>query len=361
MKRILSLLLSLCLLTGLLAGCAADGPKESSGETRTFIDSLGRNVEIPVDITRIAPSGAVASMIMSALAPEHMVCIGNAVTEEQLEYLPAELGALPVTGQLYGSKSTLNLEQLLACDPQVILDMGDVKGDMAADLDALQEQVGLPVIFVEADLDSMAEAYRTLGTLLQGKTERGHALGDFVAKTVEMAAESSAKVTDQERLSVLYTTGADGLAANAKGSIQCAVLELVGADNAVVVEEVSNKSGGSIIGMEQLYNFDPDVILFAADSLYDLAADDPAWSQLRAIQNGAYAQIPSLPYNWLSNPPSFNMVIGVWWLGNLLYPQYFDYDMGDTLQEIFSLFWNRELTEEEAAAFLESAVWKGAS
>lgn len=34
---------------------------------------------------------------------------------------------------------------------------------MAADLDALQRQIGMPVIFIEADLPHMAEAYRTLG------------------------------------------------------------------------------------------------------------------------------------------------------------------------------------------------------
>ena len=36
-----------------------------------------------------------------------------------------------------------------------------------------------------------------------------------------------------------------------------------------------------------------------------------------------------MPYNWLSNPPSLNMLLGIWWLGNLLYPQYYDYDMAE--------------------------------
>ena len=63
-----------------------------------------------------------------------------------------------------------------------------------------------------------------------------------------------------------------------------------------------------------------------------------------------------MPYNWLSNPPSINMLLGVWWLGNLLYPQYYDYDMAEKAQEIFALLWDYELSDEEAAAMLANST-----
>lgn len=386
MKKLLALLLSICMLLSIFTGCAAavaddtpsnevpavaetpvaeepaDVPAEEEAaqpEMIEFTDSLGRVVELPAGITCVAPSGSVASMIMSAIAPEYMVCISSGVSAAQLQYLPQELAGLPETGQLYGSKATLNLEQLLACEPEVIIDLGDIKGDMAEELDALQEQVGLPVIFIEADLTHMADAYRTLGALLDGKAARGEALGAFIAQTIAMAEENSAKITEEERLRVMYTAGTDGLGTNAKGSIQAAVLEMVGAENAIVVEDVSNKGGGNQIDLEQLYNADPDVIVFGADAIYDTVADDPAWREVRAIASGSYAEIPSLPYNWLSNPPSFNMVLGVWWLGNLLYPQYYDYDMTAKLQEIFQLFWDCTLSQEDAAAMLLRASLHG--
>lgn len=390
MKKILALLLSVCMLLTLFTGCAA-GTAEKAPETETpsvsaptdevvdepadepaeetpteepdepqtieFTDSLGRTVELPAAITRVAPSGSVASMIMTAIAPEYMVCISSNVSEEQLQYLPHEIDGLPETGQLYGSKATLNLEQLLSCNAEVIIDLGDKKGDMTEDLDALQEQVGIPVIFIEADLTHMAEAYRTLGALLDGKAERGEALATFVDETLAMAEENSAKITDDERLSVMYTSGDDGLGTNAKGSIQAAVLDMVGAENAIVVEDVSNKGGGNQIDMEQVYNADPDVIAFGAGGIYDTVAEDGAWCEVRAIAEGNYVEIPALPYNWLSNPPSFNMVLGVWWLGNLLYPQYYDYDMTAKTQEIFELFWGCTLTSDEAAAMLSRAAF----
>ena len=222
----------------------------------------------------------------------------------------------------------------------------------------LSEQLGIPVIFIEADLPHMAAAFRTLGSILEGKAERGEELAAFVEQTVSMAEENAAKIQDSERLSVLYTSGSSGLNTDAKGSTQAQVLDLMGLENAAVVEDVSNKGGGNPINLEQLYRFDPDVILFAAGSIYAAAADDAAWQPLRAIEEGDFYEIPSMPYNWLSNPPSLNMLLGIWWLGNLLYPQYYDYDMVEKTQEIFKLFWDYDLSGEEARQMLANSTLK---
>lgn len=76
--------------------------------------------------------------------------------------------------------------------------------------------------------------------------------------------------------------------------MQAQVLDMVVVENAVVVEDVSNKGGGNIISLEQLYNFDPDVILFADGSIYSTVTDDSAWSQLTAISTGKYYEVPGL-------------------------------------------------------------------
>ena len=334
--------------------------EDAAPETVEFTDSLGRTVELPADITRIAPSGAVATMILAAIAPECMVTVNATPSESQMAFLPANLADLPETGQLYGSKADLNLETLLSADPQVVIDLGDKKGDMAADLDALQEQIGIPVIFLEADLPHMAAAFRTLGSVLSGKADRGEALANLVDRTTAMATENAAKITDDMRVRAMYTTGEDGLGTNAAGSTQAQVLDMVGVENAVVVEDVTNKGGGNIISLEQLYNFDPDVILFAANSIYDTAASDPAWSQLTAISTGRYYEVPGSPYSWLSGPPSMNMILGVWWLGNLIYPEIYDYDMSAMTQEIYKTLWNYDLTADETAALLANSTLKTA-
>lgn len=356
MKKILSLVLVAVLMFSLCA-CGVT-PAQDAGKTVMFTDSLGREVEIPADITRVAPSGNVANMFMLSIAPEYMVCISNEIHEEQEPYFLEGIADLPITGQLYGSKSTLNLEQLLSTEPQVIIDIGDYKKGMEEDLDALQQQTGLPVIFLKGDLQNMAETFRTLGTLLSGKSERGEEIGKFIDETVAMAQANSAEISEDERVSVMFTCREDGLSTNARGSTQSQVLEIVGAENAIVVEELSNKGGGNVINMEQLYNFNPELIIFGADSIYDTVADDAAWQQLDAIKNDNYYEIPALPYNFMSEPPSVNMILGIWWCGNLVYPEVYDYNVIEKLQQAFNVFWQYELTEAEATEMLAKSNLK---
>jgi iron complex transport system substrate-binding protein len=203
----------------------------------------------------------------------------------------------------------------------------------------------------------MADAYRTLGGILAGKAEKAEQLAAYIDETLAAAAANSAKISEEDRLSVVYTSGTTGLNTNASGSIQAQVIPLIGAVNAVEVEEIRNNSGGNTISMEQLYLFDPDVILFAPGSVYGDVGGDPVWLELSAVREGRFYEIPGLPYNWMSNPPSVNMVLGVWWLGNLLYPDVYDYDMAAKAREFYDLFWGYDLAGE-ADAFLANSTGK---
>mgnify|MGYP002598357168 FL=1 len=106
------------------------------------------------------------------------------------------------------------------------------------------------------------------------------------------------------------------------------------------------------ISFEQLLNWNPDVLLFGEQSMADGVANDPVWQELTAVQEGNYSKIPSEPYSFLDQPPAANRVIGVKWLGNLLYPEIYDYDMVKEVQEFYSLFYHYDLTEEQAQEIL---------
>ena len=350
MKRLISIVLIITLVfTSLFAQAVQEEVKK---ETVSFTDSSGRVVEIPATIDRVAPSGAVATMFLSAFAPEKMCTVSGRPSSAQMAYLPEELASLPETGQMYGSKATLNLEELLASGAELVIDLGDYKDGIQEDLDALQSQIGIPVIFIEANMESMASAFRTLGKVLSME-ERGEALGAFVDETMAMAADNKGKIKD--KVSVMYTTTADGLGTNAKGSTQAQVLEIVGAENAIVVENVSDKGGGNQINLETAMMADPDVIIFTEESIYKEVSTLSGWKEMTAVKNGSYYMVPTMPYNWLGNPPSMNMLIGVWWLGNLLYPEYYSYSMVDKAREIYSLLWGYDLSVEEAETMLERA------
>ena len=356
-QRILALFLALCLCLPLAACGKKQGYDPLEGvQTRVVTDSAGRQVEIPADIRRVAPSGSTAQMILMPIAHDLLAGLASSPSTAQMPYFPEEVRYLPTFGQFYGSKANLNMESLIDARPQIIIDLGDKKDNIADDMDRIQKQTGIPTVFIEANLDDMAAAYRTLGDILN-QSDMAEPLAQFIVKTVSMARENSAKIPENQRLSVLFGTGSTGLACNAAGSVQADVIDLVGAVNAIIPQEVSNRGGGTTVSLEEVYAVEPDVILLSTGGPYDTLAQRE-WAGLRAVQSGKYYEIPGLPYDWMSSPPSVNRVLGIWWLGNLLYPELYDYDMVQVAREYYGLFWHYDLTEEEARQMLSRSTLK---
>lgn len=357
MKKLIALFCLVFITFALAAQPVSEVTAVEVPAERIFVDSCGREVTIPAEIKKVCPSGAVATMFLSVFAPDEMVSVNSSISESQAKYLPSQVASLPATGQFYGSKASLNMEQILALDPDVIIDLGDYKDGIKEDMDALQAQLGIPVIFIESDLSHMASAFRSLGEIF-GKEEKGEELALFVEETLAMAAENTAKLTDGTKKSVMYATGKEGLNVFAGGSTHAQVISLIGADNAIVLENFSNKGTGDSVSMETVLLSDPDVIVFASGSVYSSVSGDKAWNELDAVKNGKYYEVPSSPYNWMGNPPSMNMLLGVWWLGNLVYPDLYCYNMAEKAQEIYKLLWNYDLSQSEAEALLSNSTLK---
>ncbi|MCF0237273.1 MAG: hypothetical protein HUK24_01630, partial [Sphaerochaetaceae bacterium] len=72
MKRFYSCILLLFVALSLLIAQPVTELKEEANATVSFTDSSNRTVELPTNMTKIAPSGNVATMVFSCLAPEYM-------------------------------------------------------------------------------------------------------------------------------------------------------------------------------------------------------------------------------------------------------------------------------------------------
>lgn len=360
MKR--SLAISIGLAIVLCIGCANNkGPINENQvvqkkDTVIFTDDCGRQVEIPAVITKVAPSGSVAQMIIYAVAPEKLGCLASEFGEVQKQYLKDIDTALPVTGQFYG-KGNLNMEELIKVAPQVIIDLGDKKEGMTGDLNDIQTQTGIPTIFIEATVSSYPEMFRKLGKLLDSEAQ-GEKLAAYTEEVYEEAKKAKASIKPEEQVRVMFGTGETGLDCNAKGSIHCGVLEAVGIQNAIEVPEVSHKGGGNTVSMEEVIKANPDVILLEAGGPYSTLKEDPYWSSLKAIEEGTYYEIPYGPYHFLASPPSINQIIGIKWLGNLLYPDLYPGEMTSEMQAFYKLFWHYDLSQEEVKALLAHSTYK---
>ena len=158
-------------------------PAADQAATRVVTDSLGREVEIPAEVERIAASGPVAQQVLLTVAPEKMVGLSGELTDEQLTYLGEDLADLPVFGQIYGGKGDFNKEAVAAADPQLIIDVGEAKDSLAEELDALQDQIGIPCVHIDStDLHSYADLYDQLADILD--SEKAAELADYCRNAV---------------------------------------------------------------------------------------------------------------------------------------------------------------------------------
>ena len=353
-QRLLALLLAL-VMTLSLAACGAQKTltedENTAPETRVFTDSVGREVTVPAQIDQVAVSGPMAQIVLFALCPDKLVGISNAWDESAAQYLDTAYYNLPLLGQLYGGKGELNLETLLESGAQVVIDVGEAKGSIVEDLDALQEQTNIPFVHIDAALASMDETYTLLGDLL-GMPDEAKALADYCRSTYDRALTIADSV---EKANLLYITGDAGLNVIAQGAYHAEVIDLL-SNNLAAVDDPSSKGTGNEVDMEQILNWNPDVILFAPDSIYDTVGDDATWQGVTAIQNGAYYEVPMGPYNWMGFPPSVQRLLGMLWMAKVLYPEAADYDLYTEAAEYFKLFYHCDLTREQYDALVANSL-----
>lgn len=366
--------LALCLALG-LAGCAGNEtagegnakpatqetteptgePADSAAaDTYTFTDDLGREVELPKTIDAICPSGFTAQQVLLTIAPDKMVGLAQELNDDQLKIFGDKWASYPVFGAVLGAKDDLNREAVAAAAPQVIIDTGEAKKGAKEDLDALQEQLGIPVVFIEAKLSDYGAAYERLGEML-GMQERGKELADYCRSAYDKVQQVMAGIPESDRVHMAYLLGENGLNAIAKTSFQGAVMDMV-ADNVVVVDDVSGKGNGNEVSLEQIALWNPDLIIFQEGSIYDTVGDDPAWKGIAAIDTRNYYEVPNNPYCWMNNPPTVNQLMGMQWLPRLLYPNAFDDSIEDVTRAYYHTMYNYDLTNEELSDLVKNAV-----
>ena len=352
-KKWLAMLLAFVMVLS-LAACGTQSSPQTDDTTRVFTDSVGREVEVPAQIDKVALSGPMAQIVLFALCPDKLVGVSNAWSTEAEQYLDEKYFTMPEIGQLYGGKGELNPETLLQSGAQIVIDVGEPKGSIAEDLDALQEQTGIPFVHITATTETTGDAYRMLGDLLNMKDE-AETLAAYCEKVYDRTVSIAGSA---EKANVLYVTGDMGQNVIAAGSYHAEILDLL-TNNLAVVDEPSSKGTGNEVSMEQILTWDPDVVIFAPESIYDTVADDAAWQSVTAIKNGAYYEVPFVPYNWMGFPPSVQRYLGMMWLSKVLYPDATaEYDLFSDVQEYYKLFYHCDLTQAQYDALVANSLGK---
>lgn len=360
-KRKISYLLSLVvtvLLVLNLTGCnqTVSSPPGHAGAKHTIRDMAGRTVTVPTTIKTAFSTNPIGAIALYALCPDKMVGWNDALRPGDEKFILPKYRSLPNLGGWY-AKNTGNTEELLKVHPDVIIDMGDITNTEISNADKIQKQLGIPVVMVDSPVTGMDKALEFLGNLL-GEKAISQKLADYCRETIADVTARAAQIPQDQRVRVYYAEGPKGLQTEPDGSRHIETLQVVGGLNVanVTQQESGGMNGGMTpVSLEQVLNWNPDVILAWQENqggYYQGILQDQNWQGIKAVQQHRVYQIPNVPYNWFDRPPSINRIIGFKWLGNLLYPKVFNYNMTAEVKNFYQLFYHYQLTDEQAQTLL---------
>jgi iron complex transport system substrate-binding protein len=313
-------------------------------DAKSFTDSAGRRVDVPDPVLRVFPAGPPASVTLYTVAPEKMLGWTQAIAAAARPFLPQRYAELPELGRLTGRGNTVNLENVVKLAPDLVLDVGNTTATYVSLADRVQEQTRIPAALIGGRLADTAETLRTLGGLLDSR-ERAEKLAGYAAAVIAEVQKQTAKIPPADRRSIYIARGPHGLESAVPGSIGSEVVDLVGAKN--VVSADTGPRTIVDVSPEQILAWQPDVILTIDRRFHTAIRTDPVWREVKAVQTGHVHFVPDLPFSWLDNPPAPNRLIGLLWLGHLLYPAAFPQDIRAEARRFYALFYQQEPSDAQ--------------
>jgi iron complex transport system substrate-binding protein len=300
----------------------------------TVTDGAGRSVAVPARAERVFPAGPPAAIFLYTLAPELLLGWPRANRPQEREFLLPDVGGRPEVGRITGRGNTANLEVVLALKPDLILDVGSVNPTYVSLADRVQQQTGIPYALLDGRFDGIPLAYRTLGDLI-GRREQGEALARNADDTIKTITKRVGAIPPERRPRVYYARGPRGLETGLGGSINVETIELL-------AQNVAGGTRGGLanVSIEQVLLWNPDVIITIDQDFAATVLSDPTWAPVAAVRAQRVHLSPKLPFGWVDFPPSVNRLIGLWWLGKILYPDLFPEDLRTLTREFYARYYH---------------------
>ncbi len=360
-KKFFALILSLSLL---LCGCGGR-TAEADPNARTVTDMVGRTVEVlPGSYGRIVCIGAGALRMYSYVGDVTLLSGVEDIDNEALENRPKMFDAvarpyvlaygdtfrtLPSCGVGGPMAQTAEAEKILSCEPDIVISAFED----AQKEDALQEQLGVPVITLSVGPDGVfdqefAENLRLLGTIF-GKEERAEELISFVENQTAQIHERTAPYAGKEDTPAVYICGLGnwGTTNHLMTAQVYAPFTVAGIRN--VLTDLSAQ-GVQPIEAEKFVELGEkmDVMILDAAAIKNIAPlyqEDPTlFDTCRAWQTGeVYLEMAYNAYY-----TNYEIALcSTWFAAKAVYPEAFqDIDMTEKTNEITQAFLGKPMAEE---------------
>ncbi|MBR3587505.1 MAG: ABC transporter substrate-binding protein [Oscillospiraceae bacterium] len=342
----------------------AEEPAPAEPEEITITDMIGREVTVtPGSYTRVVCIGAGALRMYSYIGDVNLLCgvedIDNASLDERPKmfdgvarpYVIAYgdmFSTLPSCGVGGPQAQTAEAEKILSCNPDIVIsEYEDVEKE-----DALQEQLGVPVITLKAGPggvfdDNFFGTMRMLGVIFQSE-EKAEALCSFIEAERAEIQRRTADIAEEDKPGVYIC----GLGNWGTTNHLMTAQNYISFNVANVRNVVTDLEAPGIQAIEEekfvAFGEDMDIIIIdaaAVKNIKPLYAENPTMIDTsKAWQDGqVYLE---MAYNAYYTNYEIAL-INTWFIAKTVYPdQFADIDMTAKINEVTQVFYGMDMAEQ---------------
>ena len=295
------------------------------GEERVVTDMIGRKVELPNKVERVVTTYKPATQFILALGAQDRLVAGARGMPLQILFtlMEGNVNQLPKVG----SKSGINLEAIVAQEPDLVITDPHRSGPQAAE--KLKKQGIATIIIKPESFQQIKEANRLIGSALN-LPEKAQKINDQYDKILKLTER--VKNLPQEEKKKVYFANSSLLDTVGGGMLQTDLIEMAGAINPAK----KAKKGFMEISPEQLIKWNPDTVIISQfyRGKIDKLLEDEKYQSLKAFKDKNIYRIPSQLEPWDFPSPSSPLI--AIWLAEKLYPEkYEDVDLEQVINDFY--------------------------
>lgn len=288
MKKFIALIMTAMMMLGLVACGSSTGKEDGEKPTTITIKSMNGDkeyvdLEVPYDPQRIAVIDMPSLDIIDSLGLGDRVVGSAKVTIEYLtDYNPDDSNGKIAN---LGSVKTADLEQVAACEPDIIF-IGGRLSKSYADLSVIA-----PVVFLGVDYEK---------GIVQSTTDNAKVIASIFGKEAEIDAKMTgyqtridvlgAVLKDKDILLAMYNNNAMSLM-DTESQLNIMAKELGGRNLGETVGEVDKATHGEDASWETIINLNPEYIFILDRSTATGAADEGVLGAKEVIENDLIKQL----------------------------------------------------------------------
>lgn len=310
--------------------------------TVTVEDYLGRKITISEPVKRIACGYAYVGHVTTMLdrGEDIVAVVGGLQRDKILTSLHPHIKNLPVPF----SAGAINIEELLACNPDIIF----IRTEVALNESEVSKLDKINIPYIVIDFNSMEEQMKSILTIGKalGAEEKAIKYIDYYKKAIYDTKKISDTIPAEEKVT-LYHSVNEATRTDQVDSLPADWINITGAINVSVGEKLKTLEEKTFASLEQIYLWDPDIIIANEIGVPEYILTNEQWAALRAVKENKVYQVPNGISRW-GHPGSLETPLAIIWTAKLIYPQYFEHiDIIKETKEYYSSFFNLDLSDEE--------------